>query len=101
MSNMASAEHAPAMARDFDVEDLSGGLPAETKQQRCVDCSTLSPPTHSSFTLISATYGWRLQRDIHSQTGEVVFEWRCPGCARAWTERRQLRMRALMRSPRK
>ena len=50
-----------------------------TSQFRCVDCGVLSPPTHTSHTLISAKHGWRLSRKKLAD-GAVVYEWRCLSC---------------------
>jgi len=45
----------------------------------CVDCGCSAPADASEYTLFSKKYGWRLTREI-SATGELVLEWRCPGC---------------------
>jgi hypothetical protein len=56
-------------------------------KQRCVDCSRESPETNTNYTLISAQYGWRLQRTRRAD-GVVVVEWRCPECWRRYKEAR-------------
>jgi hypothetical protein len=45
----------------------------------CVDCRTVSPATQTSYTLISARYGWRLSFGA-GKDGRKVAEWRCPAC---------------------
>ena len=50
----------------------------------CIDCGTVSPRTHTSYTLISSLYGWRLTRGV-DRTGEICLEWHCPAC---WAKQR-------------
>lgn len=58
---------------DDDEEESSGN------RHVCVGCGQLSPPTTTSYTLISARYGWRLTLSKDEQ-GQRVPEWRCPTC---------------------
>lgn len=67
---------------------LDEGDQEATSQFRCVDCGVLSPPTHTSHTLISAKHGWRLSR-IKRPDGAVQFEWRCLSCFNALKAKRQ------------
>ncbi len=69
---------------NLNVEDLSGER-GSTIAYECVGCQQLSPPAETSFTLISARYGWRLHRSRDFQSGEMKFEWRCPDCWRAFS----------------
>lgn len=52
-------------------------------RQTCVGCAMKSPETETNYTLISAQFGWRLARS-KSSVGEIVVEWRCPICWRAY-----------------
>lgn len=45
----------------------------------CIDCGTSAPNTDTSYTLISATFGWRLSRRVLAD-GTRAVEWRCPNC---------------------
>jgi hypothetical protein len=45
----------------------------------CIDCGVNAPDTNSTYTLISATHGWRLTRRILAD-GTRGVEWRCPAC---------------------
>jgi hypothetical protein len=54
--------------------------------QICVDCGSDSPQAGTSNTL--SGLGWRLHRHA-DDTGAVVFDWRCPGCWKAFTRRRE------------
>jgi hypothetical protein len=47
----------------------------------CIDCGITAPDANSTYTLISATHGWRLTRRVLAD-GTRGVEWRCPGC---WT----------------
>jgi hypothetical protein len=55
------------------------------QRQKCVGCSISSPETDTEYTLISATHGWRVSRS-RAANGDVVFEWRCPGCWRKFKD---------------
>jgi len=67
-------------------EDEGDGAGASESRFHCVGCADLSPPTHSSHTLISSQHGWRLSRRL-STRGEYLYEWRCPKCWRRHKER--------------
>lgn len=78
----------------FDVPDLSD--PEETRpstetRYSCVDCRVFSPTIESSFTLISARYGWRLHRYRDGDSGRILLDWRCPRCWRQFREERRRR----------
>jgi hypothetical protein len=45
----------------------------------CIDCGATAPTTDTNYTLISATFGWRLARRILPDGSRAV-EWRCPTC---------------------
>jgi hypothetical protein len=45
----------------------------------CVDCGASAPNTDTNYTLISATFGWRLSRRVLAD-GTRAVEWRCPNC---------------------
>ena len=45
----------------------------------CIDCGARAPNTDTNYTLISATFGWRLTRRM-LQDGSRAVEWRCPTC---------------------
>lgn len=45
----------------------------------CVDCGANAPNTDTNYTLISATFGWRLSRRVLADGSRAV-EWRCPNC---------------------
>jgi hypothetical protein len=45
----------------------------------CIDCGASAPDTDTSYTLISATFGWRLTRRVGADGSRIV-EWRCPKC---------------------
>lgn len=62
----------------FDADD--DDLPTT---QTCVVCHTQSPPSRSSYTLISTQHGWRLVRGAGGAP-----EWRCPKC---WEQYKQAR----------
>lgn len=47
----------------------------------CIGCGVTAPDANSTYTLISATHGWRLTRRILAD-GTRGVEWRCPTC---WT----------------
>lgn|GEM_PF-2752596 len=70
---------------NLNVEDLSSERGSTTVYE-CVGCQLLSPPSETSFTLISDRYGWRLHRARDFRSGEMKFEWRCPDCWRAFSE---------------
>ncbi|MDB4993374.1 MAG: hypothetical protein JWM74_806 [Myxococcaceae bacterium] len=48
-------------------------------RHECVDCKSLAPPTNTNYTLISASFGWRLTRGVAAD-GLATMEWRCPSC---------------------
>jgi hypothetical protein len=50
----------------------------DTFRRVCFTCGTQSPPTASSYTLISARYGWRVRR--YEKDAEFITEWYCPTC---------------------
>jgi hypothetical protein len=54
-------------------------------RHECVDCKALAPATNTNYTLISATFGWRLTRGVASD-GLATMEWRCPTC---WDARKR------------
>ena len=58
---------------------------APRSRHECVDCKALAPPTNTNYTLISASFGWRLSREIASD-GLPTMEWRCPSC---WDARKR------------
>jgi hypothetical protein len=45
----------------------------------CIDCGASAPTTDTNYTLISATFGWRLTRRVLADGSRAV-EWRCPTC---------------------
>jgi hypothetical protein len=45
----------------------------------CIDCGSSAPETDTNYTLISATFGWRLTRRVMPDGSRGV-EWRCPKC---------------------
>ncbi len=45
----------------------------------CIDCGASAPNTDTTYTLISATFGWRLTRRVMPDGSRGV-EWRCPAC---------------------
>jgi hypothetical protein len=45
----------------------------------CIDCGASAPDTDTNYTLISATFGWRLTRRT-AVDGSRIVEWRCPKC---------------------
>jgi hypothetical protein len=47
--------------------------------QTCIDCKKASPPARSDQTLLSAAYGWRLQR-TQDADGTIALHWRCAAC---------------------
>jgi hypothetical protein len=49
----------------------------------CIDCQTPAPSTTTSYTLISASFGWRITRKTAADGSRQV-EWRCPRCWRAY-----------------
>jgi len=57
--------------------DAPGGDDAATPFCRCSRCAKLSPPANSAFTLISAQFGWRLEREAGAEA-----QWFCPDCWR-------------------
>ena len=73
----------------YRPEDTFGDEPEPISESRaraeCADCRALSPENHSEYTLISARYGWRLQRV--TRAGKPVLEWRCPSCWTAFKQR--------------
>ena len=72
------------MDHDDDDDD-----DAPRSRSFCVDCSIPSPPTSTSYTLISASFGWRLTRDVNAE-GLAIMEWRCPSCWEAYKKQRGL-----------
>jgi len=54
--------------------------------QVCVRCASHSPETLTSYTLISARFGWRLHRRIDKKSGMLELEWYCPKCWKAKKE---------------
>jgi len=53
-------------------------------ERQCATCKIVAPATPSAHTLISAKFGWRLQR-THDARGAVSVAWLCPRC---WAARR-------------
>lgn len=51
----------------------------EAFDRRCVRCGTEAPPTNTIYSLISATHGWRLQRELAAD-GTRKLDWHCPKC---------------------
>jgi hypothetical protein len=54
----------------------------------CIDCGTQAPETNTSYTLISATFGWRLTRKVNAD-GTRSVEWRCGNCFKKNKEHNQ------------
>jgi hypothetical protein len=52
-------------------------------RQTCVDCHELSPETETNYTLIGSRFGWRITRRKDAD-GNMLVEWRCPACWRAY-----------------
>jgi hypothetical protein len=48
------------------------------ERPRCVECGATAPRTGTNYTLISASFGWRLSR--RTVANRVVMEWRCSTC---------------------
>ncbi len=46
----------------------------------CIACGAHAPNTDTNYTLISATFGWRLTRRAVLPDGTRAVEWRCPSC---------------------
>ncbi len=65
-------------------------------RQTCVDCHELSPETETNYTLIGSRFGWRLLR-TKDAGGNVLVEWRCPSCWRAYKAARGESLPASMR----
>jgi hypothetical protein len=59
----------PAAALDKPIMD----------RPTCIGCGAHAPNTDTNYTLISATFGWRLSRRILPD-GSRAAEWRCPSC---------------------
>jgi hypothetical protein len=53
----------------------------------CIGCGTHAPNTDTNYTLISATFGWRLTRRVLPD-GTRAVEWRCPSC---WNTHKNVR----------
>jgi len=45
----------------------------------CIGCGSNAPNTDTNYTLISATFGWRLTRRVLPD-GTRAVDWRCPSC---------------------
>jgi hypothetical protein len=52
---------------------------------KCVGCGSEAPSTHSNYSLISSSFGWRLVR-VTLPDGSRRAEWRCPVCWRSHRE---------------
>jgi hypothetical protein len=57
-------------------------------EQKCADCSKVSPKTESVQTLIGRQYGWRLI-NVTKPGGRAAIEWRCPECWERFKEAKQ------------
>jgi hypothetical protein len=76
---------------EITVKLLSDRRPGDARaaqaamNQTCTDCNKPSPPSRSDNTLLSAAYGWRLQR-TQSADGAIELHWRCPACWRRYKQ---------------
>jgi hypothetical protein len=71
--------------RDHEMND-EGGPPSV---RFCADCGAPSPPTESTYALITSAHGWRLTRALDSH-GRRVMEWRCRACWELYKEQHSL-----------
>lgn len=58
-------------------------------RRQCFECGKYSPPAQTSYTLISASHGWRLAREV-GPAGRPRMVWRCPQC---WQEHKERKRR--------
>ena len=70
-------------------DDEHDGEDEPRSRSFCVDCAIPSPPTSTSYTLISAAFGWRLTREVNAD-GVTTMGWRCPSCWEAYKQNRGL-----------
>jgi hypothetical protein len=66
-----------------------------TERHVCGQCGLKAPAVDSSFTLISARFGWRLHK-VPQPDGTLAAVWHCPDC---WREVKKESERRLKASP--
>jgi hypothetical protein len=58
---------------------MSNDWTSVNERPTCADCGATAPPTHTNYTLIGSSHGWRLTKGQNAG-GAMEMQWRCPKC---------------------